>query len=69
MENKTEISPEEQKANRDRQRKLDNEKAKRQYGLKKGDSIRSCSTTPVKKPDVQHVDDKIIVVDFKKKKR
>lgn len=70
VEKKTGISPEEQKRLREEQRKIDNEKTKRAYRLKAGDSVRSRSTTRPKeaKQAVKEKAGTVISVDFTRKK-
>lgn len=67
MDGKKTITPEEQKKLREEQRRIDNEKTKRAYRLKAGDSVRSKSVTKPAKIEKKIEEGNIIRIDFKKK--
>jgi len=68
VDKKTEISPEEQRALKEKQRRENNEKAKKRYNLKAGDSPRSRSVTrPVATKEKENGN--VVHVDFTKKNK
>lgn len=68
MDKRKTISAEEQRKLREEQRRLDNEKTKRAYRLKPGDSIRSRSTTAAPAPSKKE-EGNVVHVDFTKKNK